>query len=426
MATSRTRSPKSRQIWGFAAPEPLTSRQKSVLKLLWLACLPAAYVNTVFTQTVAYASTEFNISEQGQGFAAAIVRWGVVIAIPLAALADRIGRRKIIISLAWLAPLVISLGAFAPSFAVLVATQTVGRPLGISLTVFVLVFATEEMGTNTRAWALSILAVGSGVGAGSAVGAIPLAGISESSWRLVYLIGIGWLAVAYVLTRSLPETTRFLALHEEQIHHTDVETHIHRDRLWMQIAVAVLTNVFVATASIFQSRYLKDVREYSPFEISLFITITTIPATVGLVAGGRLADKVGRKVVAVATVPTGTMLYALSFTTQGAAMWFFAIVGGILLGISYPAMAVFRSELFPTAHRNMASALIMVASLIGGSVGLIGAGVLLDNGMTYGRVMTTFALGPVLVAVLVALRYPETAHLELETINPEDAHLKSL
>ena len=426
MATSRTRSPKSRQIWGFAAPEPLTSRQKSVLKLLWLACLPAAYVNTVFTQTVAYASTEFNISEQGQGFAAAIVRWGVVIAIPLAALADRIGRRKIIISLAWLAPLVISRGAFAPSFAVLVATQTVGRPLGISLTVFVLVFATEEMGTNTRAWALSILAVGSGVGAGSAVGAIPLAGISESSWRLVYLIGIGWLAVAYVLTRSLPETTRFLALHEEQIHHTDVETHIHRDRLWMQIAVAVLTNVFVATASIFQSRYLKDVREYSPLEISLFITITTIPATVGLFAGGRLADKVGRKVVAVATVPTGTMLYALSFTTQGAAMWFFAIVGGILLGISYPAMAVFRSELFPTAHRNMASALIMVASLIGGSVGLIGAGVLLDNGMTYGRVMTTFALGPVLVAVLVALRYPETAHLELETINPEDAHLKSL
>ena len=397
-----------------------------MLKLLWLACLPAAYVNTVFTQTVAYASTEFNISEQGQGFAAAIVRWGVVIAIPLAALADRIGRRKIIISLAWLAPLVISLGAFAPSFAVLVATQTVGRPLGISLTVFVLVFATEEMGTNTRAWALSILAVGSGVGAGSAVGAIPLAGISESSWRLVYLIGIGWLAVAYVLTRSLPETTRFLALHEEQIHHTDVETHIHRDRLWMQIAVAVLTNVFVATASIFQSRYLKDVRDFSPLEISLFITITTIPATVGLVAGGRLADKVGRKVVAVATVPTGTMLYALSFTTQGAAMWFFAIVGGILLGISYPAMAVFRSELFPTAHRNMASALIMVASLIGGSVGLIGAGVLLDNGMTYGRVMTTFALGPVLVAVLVALRYPETAHLELETINPEDAHLKSL
>ncbi len=425
MASSSAYPKKYSHVWGFSAPEPLTSRQKSVLKLLWLACLPAAYVNTVFTQTVAYAATEFNISERGQGFAAAIVRWGVIIAIPIAAYADKVGRRRVIITLAWFAPLIISLGALSPSFTFLVATQTIGRPLGIALTVFVLVFATEEMGTNTRAWALSILAVGSGVGAGSAVGAIPLAGFSESSWRLVYLIGIAWLAVAFVLSRSLPETERFLALHDEQLHYTDIQTHIHRDRLWLQIAVAVLTNVFVATASIFQSRYLKDVRGYSAFEISMFITITTIPATIGLVAGGRLADKVGRKAVAIATVPTGTLLFASSFSMHGISMWLIAIAGGILLGISYPAMAVFRSELFPTAHRNMASILIMVASLIGGSIGLVVAGFLLDNGMSYGRVMLTFALGPVLVAFLVALKYPETAHLELEDINPEDAHLQS-
>jgi len=425
MASSSAYPKKYSHVWGFSAPEPLTSRQKSVLKLLWLACLPAAYVNTVFTQTVAYAATEFNVSERGQGFAAAIVRWGVIIAIPIAAYADKVGRRRVIITLAWFAPLIISLGALSPSFTFLVATQTIGRPLGIALTVFVLVFATEEMGTNTRAWALSILAVGSGVGAGSAVGAIPLAGFSESSWRLVYLIGIAWLAVAFVLSRSLPETERFLALHDEQLHYTDIQTHIHRDRLWLQIAVAVLTNVFVATASIFQSRYLKDVRGYSAFEISMFITITTIPATIGLVAGGRLADKVGRKAVAIATVPTGTLLFASSFSMHGISMWLIAIAGGILLGISYPAMAVFRSELFPTAHRNMASILIMVASLIGGSIGLVVAGFLLDNGMSYGRVMLTFALGPVLVAFLVALKYPETAHLELEDINPEDAHLQS-
>lgn len=426
MATSSAHSKKSSHVWGFSAPEPLTSRQKSVLKLLWLACLPAAYVNTVFTQTVAYAATEFNISESGQGFAAAIVRWGVIIAIPLAAYADKVGRRRVIIALSWCAPLIISLGALSPSFTFLVATQTIGRPLGIALTVFVLVFATEEMGTNTRAWALSILAVGSGVGAGSAVGAIPLAGFSQSSWRLVYLIGIAWLAVAFVLSRSLPETERFLALHDEQIQHTDVQTHIHRDRLWLQISVAVLTNVFVATASIFQSRYLKDIRGYSAFDISMFITITTIPATVGLVAGGRLADKIGRKAVAIATVPTGTLLFAWSFAAHGFSMWLIAIAGGVLLGVSYPAMAVFRSELFPTAHRNMASLLIMVASLIGGSVGLVIAGLLLDSGMSYGKVMLTFALGPVIVAILVALKYPETAHLELEDINPEDAHLHQM
>ena len=169
MAISSAYPKKNSRIWGFSAPEPLTARQKSVLKLLWLACLPAAYVNTVFTQTVAYASTEFGISEQGQGFAAAIVRWGVIIAIPIASYADKVGRRRVIIGLAWIAPLIISLGALSPSFAFLVATQTMGRPLGIALTVFVLVFATEEMGNNTRAWALNILAIGSGVGAASDV-----------------------------------------------------------------------------------------------------------------------------------------------------------------------------------------------------------------------------------------------------------------
>jgi hypothetical protein len=39
--------------------------------------------------------------------------------------------------------------------------------------------------------------------------------------------------------------------------------------------------------------------------------------------------------------------------------------------------------------------------------------------------MLSFALGPVVVAALVAAKYPETAHLELEEINPEDAHLQS-
>jgi len=61
-------------IRAFSASEPLTSQQKSVLWLLWLATLPSAFVNTVFTQTVAYAATEFDISTSGQGFGAAIVR----------------------------------------------------------------------------------------------------------------------------------------------------------------------------------------------------------------------------------------------------------------------------------------------------------------------------------------------------------------
>lgn len=105
-------------------------------------------------------------------------------------------------------------------------------------------------------------------------------------------------------------------------------------------------------------------------------------------------------------------------------MWCAALLGGIALALAYPAMSVFRNELFPTARRSSASAMITTASLLGGSAGLIVAGILLERDISYFTVMSAFASGPFLVAVLVAFVYPETAHRKLEDLNPEDVGLQ--
>jgi MFS family permease len=403
---------------GFVVPSSLDARRRRVILLLLLATLPAAFVNTVFTQTVAFAAAEFDVSAKGQGFAAAVVRWGVVIALPFALSADRLGRRKMIIVTAWLAPLVTSLGAFAPSFEFLVATQAIGRPLGLALSVFIMVFATEEMGSDTRAWALSVLAIASGVGAGSAVGSLPLAGISESSWRWIYLVGLVWLVCAAIVTRLLPETTRFLAMKNEPPAIEAPRARIDRGRLALQIVVAVFANLFIATVSIFQVRYLTEVRGYSASMAAAFTIFTVLPSSIALVIGGRLADSTGRRQVAVVTIPIGATLIAVSYSMSGPVMWIAALVGGFCIALAYPAMSVFRSELFPTAKRNLASALITTASLLGGSVGLIGAGVAIDDGYSYGAVITTLAVFPLIVAMLVWFKYPETANVSLEELNP--------
>ncbi|MHB1130522.1 MAG: MFS transporter [Ilumatobacteraceae bacterium] len=414
---------------GFLGPSSLTARQKKVLVLLALASIPAAFTNTVFTQTVAYASDEFHISAQGQGFAAAIVRWGVIIALPCAALADRIGRRRMILITLWLAPLITSLGALSPNFEFLVMTQTIGRPLGLALNIFIVVFATEEMSNDTRAFALSVIAMTAGFGAGTAVAAIPLAGISLTSWRYIYAVGVVWVIVAAVITRHLPETKRFESLHERSLDptlHDDpaVHAHIVPQRLILQMAVAVLVSVFIAAASVFQIRYLKDVRGYSASLVALFTMATTGPASIGLLIGGRIADRRGRKTLAAITIPLGAALITLSFSVHGVWMWMAALVGAISFALAYPAMSVFRSELFPTAHRNIASAFITAASLVGGSIGLLGCGTLISRGVSYGTVMAGLAVGPVLVSLLIAATYPETAHRELEELNPEDELLQ--
>ena len=386
--------------------------------LLALACLPATYANTLFTQTVAYAAQDFGISEQGQGIGAAIIRWGVVIALPLTALADRIGRRRLIIFCAFGAPIITALGGLAPSFAILVATQTIGRPLALVLTILIGIVATEEMSSESRAWSISILGIAAGFGAGTAVFALPIADFSLGAWRVIYGLSLVWIVVGLILQRKLPETLRFAERHER---HPETATHIDRRRIVAQSLVAIFGNIFIAASSVFQVRYLKDVRGYSAFTITIFVFVTGTPATLGLLLGGKLADTRGRKNLAAITFPLGAIVLAVAFSTSGIPMWIATATGGLCLALAYPAMAVYRGEMFPTLHRSFASGVIMTSSLLGGSVGLIGAGAFLDRNLSYGLVMRWLALGPITAGLLIFKTFPESAHRELEELNPEDA-----
>jgi hypothetical protein len=62
----------------------------------------------------------------------------------------------------------------------------------------------------------------------------------------------------------------------------------------------------------------------------------------------------------------------------------------------------------------------MTSSLIGGSVGLVGAGYFLNRDISYGTVMSWLSLGPVVAGVLIYATFPESAHRELEELNPQD------
>jgi len=273
------------------------------------------------------------------------------------------------------------------------------------------------MSSESRAWAISVLAIAAGFGAGFALAALPLADLGVDSWRLIYAISLVWVLLAFVLQRRLPETTRFTERHDL---HLESKTHIDKSRLFTQSLVAIFGNVFIAASSVFQIRYLRDVRDYSATMITAFTLVTGTPASIGLLIGGRVADSRGRRVLSAITFPLGALLLAGAFSTSGQLMWLASVSGGICLGLAYPAMAVYRGEMFPTLHRSFASGVIMTSSLIGGSVGLVGAGYFLNREFSYGSVMTTLAIGPIVAGLLVFATFPESAHRELEELNPQD------
>ena len=398
----------------WAPPDRLDPRGLTVLGLLAAASMSSAFVNTLFTQTVNFAADDFGVSDTGVGVAGSVVRAGIILVLPVAVLADRVGRRRVVTAMAIAAPVVTAMGAFAPSFPFLVATQAIGRPLGLALDFLVAVVAAEEMPRNSRAYAVSVLAMASGLGAGVAVMALPLADISASSWRLVYLVSLVWLVVAVDIARRLPETRRFQRPHV-------IAPQLDRRRFAVLASVAMLANLFVAPASLFQNGYLKDIRGFSATTIAIFTIGTATPAGIGLILGGRIADVSGRKRLIAAGLPLATALIVLSYSVGGPVMWLSVFLAGTLGGLTYPALAVYRTELFPTGNRGRAAGLITAAALLGGIGGLLVMGTLLDRDWSHGAVMALLASAQVLVVIIVLRWYPETAHKELEDLNPEDA-----
>jgi len=403
----------------WTPPDEVDATQALVIGLLAAASMSAAFINTIFTQTVGFAADDFGISETAKGDAGSIVRAGIVFALPAAVIADRIGRRRVLVFVAFLAPVLTMLGAVAPNFPLLVASQTVGRPMGIALAFVIGVIAAEEMPKNSRAYAISVLAMASGLGAGIAVMSLGLADISEGGWRLTYLVSVIWLVVAVDLMRRLPETRRFTA-EAARSDRPDKAPRLDRKRFALLAAVAFFGNIFIAPASFFQNTYLEDVRNFSGGQIGLFSILIGTPAGIGLILGGRFADRRGRRQLISVALPISVLAIIAAFSIGGLGLWGFSLLAGVLGSAVYPAMTVYRTELFPTANRTRATGFVTASALIGGIGGLSLAGRLLDGGWSYGATMGLLAVGQLVVTILVVAAYPETAHQELEALNPED------
>ena len=182
------RSHETNAMPWWAPPERLDPRGSTALGVLCAVALIVGYLNTLLTQTIAFAADEFGSSDRAQGVSLAIVRCGVVLALIIGGMADRQGRRRLILGLAIAGPIVSATGALAPSLAWLTVSQTVARPLAMALGILVAVVAIEEMPAGSRAYTISLLAMATALGAGACVVALPLADLGIRGWRLVYVV----------------------------------------------------------------------------------------------------------------------------------------------------------------------------------------------------------------------------------------------
>jgi MFS family permease len=409
------RPPRSdgRLPWWYPPQRP-DARAASVLGMLATLSLVVGYHGTLLTQTMSFAADEFGASTTAQGGAFAAVRAGALLAILLAAMADRRGRRKLLVVSLLGAIGSTVLGAVAPNLPILAATQVVNRGSVSAASVLLVVIAAEEMPAGARAYALSLLSMTGALGAGMVLWVLPVADVGLRAWRILYVIPLVFVPLVVRFGRLIPESRRYVRPHRT------VGLAGHYQRLALLAGASFLLLLFTTPQSQFRTEFLRDERGMSAAAVSLFIIATSTPASIGIVVGGRLADTRGRRMVGAVGAVVGTVLLALSFTFDGPAMWLTATLGSIFAAALVPALSVYGPELFPTSLRGRANGIINTVATVGSVIGLVLAGFLIDRLDSFGLALGLLAIGPLVMAAVVLAFFPETARRELEDLNPED------
>ena len=420
-----------KNVYGYwwAPPDRIDARAATVLGLLCTLQVLDGYLGTVLSQTLTFAADEFGHGNTAQGTVLAVVRVGVLVALASVALADRRGRRRLLLATGTASCVVTAVGALSPALWFLGATQLLARGLSTALGILIVILVAEEMPARSRAWGMSVLVLCAGLGAGMAVWVLPVADLHISAWRTVYVVPLAGVAVIAWVGQQLPESRRF------EIARTGLEPRGHptgepstaetaerrRRRLALLAASAFLIAMFAAPASGLRNDFLKDERGFSASTIALFTFVTNTPIGIGIFAGGYLADRRGRRPVGAAGLMAGTVCVALAYFADDAPMWSLTLAGGVLGAVAVPALAVYGPELFGTNRRGQANGLIVTVGVAGSALGLLVAGWLSDSlDGRLGPALALLAVGPLAVAALVMWKYPETAGQELEDLNPED------
>ncbi len=285
-------------------PDRLDPQAARSLAALAVIAIPLGYLGTLLTQTITYAGREFHAGSRAQGVALAAARVDVVGAIVLVAWADRRGRRRALVLAVALGVVLTATGAAAPGLAWLTATQIVGRAFVTAATILVAIMAVEEMPAGARAYAISLLAMASALGAGICVMLLFAADLGTRSWRVLYAVPLLFLLGLRPVRRWLVESRRFVRSHPE------ATLRGHGERLRLLAAAGLLFYVFVIPASEYQNQFLRTEQHFSAARISLFTLLTATPGGLGIIIGGRLADVRGRRTVAAAALAGGSLATA--------------------------------------------------------------------------------------------------------------------
>jgi MFS family permease len=367
-------------------------------------------------------TAEVGLSLTVIGVGLAIIRLAALGSLPLASLADRLGRRRILLACTSLGLAVSALAALSPGYWWFVALFALGRPLLAGTNAVSGVIAAEETRSVDRAKAIALVTAGWGAGTGGIAVVRGLLG-DALSWRGLYALLLVPLALMPLLGRWLREPERFerarRARRAAQSRWLLARPAPHlRPRLWLVTLLIAMLGFVTGPANALVFVYSESVLGLPRSATAAMVAAAGVLGLVGLVAGRWAADRLGRRGTAGATQALIALAAMVTYSGTAAATVTGYLVAIFASSVFAPAMGALSTELFPTGIRATVAGWLSVGGVVGAVCGLVAFGLLVTA-------LNDFLAAAVLVAVPVValcplyLRLPETLGMELEESAPD-------
>jgi len=389
---------------------PFSATDRRIVFLLGVVAFIAGYGGAQMAHTLPYARLSLGLTEGNMSLVFAIVRAVSLTAVGFSIVADRKGRKEPLIIAFGLMSLGSLLTAFVPATAAYVIAQSVVRVSVVAIAAIGMVLLAEELSPEIRGYGMGLYGLAGSLGVGTGLLLLPIAERADSAWRILFAIaGLGLLAIP-MLMRYLPESRAYRP--GKPISFISALRLGLGKHFWPIAGVSFFVSAFSAPAFDFVlERLINDLAWEASAARFLLIAASGLGA-LGLLIGGRMADKKGRRPTALIALALGLVggvgFYLLDSGWFLAASIFVATMGATMLT---PALGAMRAELFPTRVRATSAAWVTNVAILGSISGFLVGGVLIDR---IGLPKTVASLGAgLLISMALILTLPETKGMDL-------------